>query len=84
MVFATLRGPLFALSDAALLSWRERAGSLHPFRPAPDELSPALAEVAGALEVLRDLHRGRNRRPVADTIARLLEATRAHAGVFSM
>jgi ATP-dependent exoDNAse (exonuclease V) beta subunit len=29
---------------------------------------------------LRDLHRGRNRRPIADTIGRLLSATRAHAG----
>ena len=33
------------------------------------------------MAVLRDLHRGRNRRPIADTIARLLAATRAHAGV---
>src|SRR5690606_17829800 len=31
--------------------------------------------------VLARLHVGRNRRPIADTIARLLEATRAHAGV---
>src|SRR5690242_12141422 len=80
MVFATMKGPLFALSDAALLTWRERAGSLHPFRPAPSELSPALAEVEQALAVLRELHRGRNRRPIAGTIAQLLEATRAHAG----
>ncbi len=80
-VFATLRGPLLALSDAQLLAWRERVGSLHPFRPVPAGLSPALTEVAGCLELLRDLHRGRNRRPVADTIARLLEQTRAHAAL---
>jgi ATP-dependent exoDNAse (exonuclease V) beta subunit len=80
-VFATLRGPFFALDDGALLAWRERLGTLHPFRPVPDELPAPLGEVAGALGVLRDLHRGRNRRPIADTIARLLAATRAHAGL---
>ena len=78
-VFATLRGPLLALSDAALLSWRERVGKLNPFRRVPENLSPALLEVAEGLALLRELHRVRNRRPVADTIARLLEATRAHA-----
>jgi ATP-dependent exoDNAse (exonuclease V) beta subunit len=80
-VFATLRGPLLALSDAALLTWHERVGALHPFRPVPDELPASLGEVADAMALLRDLHRGRNRRPVADTIARLLDATRAHAGL---
>jgi ATP-dependent helicase/nuclease subunit A len=79
-VFATLHGPLFALSDAALITWRERVGALHPFRPVPEELTPSMAEVADGLALLRDLHRGRNRRPVADTIAQLLEGTRAHAG----
>jgi ATP-dependent exoDNAse (exonuclease V) beta subunit len=78
-VFATLRGPLLALSDAALFTWRERVGGLHPFRPVPEDLPASLAEVANALALLRDLHRGRNRRPVAETIAQLLEATRAHA-----
>src|SRR5881296_3052634 len=80
-VFATLRGPLFALGDAALLAFRERQGSLHAFRPVPAELPDPLREVAGALGTLRDLHRGRNRRPIADTIGRLLAATRAHAGL---
>ena len=80
-VFATLRGPLFALGDGALLAFRERFRTLHPFRRVPDDLPPALAEVAAALAVLRDLHRGRNRRPIADTITRLLAATRAHAGL---
>jgi ATP-dependent exoDNAse (exonuclease V) beta subunit len=76
-----LRGPFFALLDAQLLEFRERFGSLHPFRKLPDGLPDHLAEVAGSLAVLRELTRGRNRRPVADTIARLLGATRAHAAV---
>jgi ATP-dependent exoDNAse (exonuclease V) beta subunit len=79
-VFATLRGPLFALTDAQLLSYRTAHSTLHPFRQPLDDLPEASAEVAAALAVLRDLHRGRNRRPIADTIGRLLAATRAHAG----
>jgi ATP-dependent exoDNAse (exonuclease V) beta subunit len=82
-VFATLRGPFFALGDAALLAFRERFTSLHSFRRLPDDLPEPLAEVASALTILRELHRGRNRRPLADTISRLLAATRAHAGVAS-
>jgi ATP-dependent exoDNAse (exonuclease V) beta subunit len=81
MVFATLRGPLMALSDSALLLWRERVGPLHPYRPVPEGLTGPLAEVAEALALLRDLHRRRNRRPVAHTLAELLEATRAHAAL---
>src|SRR5205823_1404602 len=80
-VFATLRGPLFALGDAALLAFRERCRTLHSFRPLPADLRPELREVADALAVLRDLHRGRNRRPISDTIGRLLAATRAPAGI---
>ena len=79
-VFATLKGPLFALSDAQLLSYRDRCVSLHPFKKPPEELPEALVEVVDALTVLRELHRGRNRRPIADTIGRLLATTRAHAG----
>jgi ATP-dependent helicase/nuclease subunit A len=79
-VFATLRGPLFALTDAQLLAYRTAHSTLHPFRQPMDDLPEASAEVAAALAVLRDLHRGRNRRPIADTIGRLLAATRAHAG----
>ncbi len=81
LVFAALRGPFFALSDGALLQFRETLGSLHPFRKIAGDASPQIAEVARALELLRDLHRGRNRRPIAETIARLLSATRAHAGI---
>jgi ATP-dependent helicase/nuclease subunit A len=79
-VFATLRGPLFALTDAQLLAYRSKHSDLNPFRKVADDLPESSAEVAVALSVLRGLHRGRNRRPIADTIGRLLSATRAHAG----
>ena len=61
---------------------RFRAGS--DCRPIPRS-SPARAaprvDCRRALKLLRALHTGRNDRPVADTIWRLLEATRAHAGL---
>ena len=79
MVFATLHGPLFALADAQLLAFRARFKSLHPFRRLDDDLPAPLAEVGAALGVLRDLHRGRNHRPIAETVSRLLGATRAPA-----
>ena len=41
-VFAALRGPVFALSDAALLEFRMTVGSLHPFRKLPDDLPDSL------------------------------------------
>ncbi|MDB5107142.1 MAG: ATP-dependent nuclease, subunit, partial [Candidatus Binatus sp.] len=81
LVFASLRGPIFALGDGALLEFRETLGSLHPFRKFSDDLPPRLKEVTDALAILRDLHRGRNRRPIAETLARVLAETRAHAGI---
>ena len=92
-IFATLRGSLFAIEDAALLEYHQRFGRLHPFR-IPSELGAGdrvddgavdtergrLAPIAEALAVLRDAHRRRNDVPVAETIGRLLETTRAHAG----
>jgi ATP-dependent exoDNAse (exonuclease V) beta subunit len=80
-VFATLRGPFFALTDAALLTFHETVGALHPLRPVPADATEAVREVGDALAVLRDLHLGRHRRPIADTIGRLLAATRAHAAL---
>jgi ATP-dependent exoDNAse (exonuclease V) beta subunit len=86
-VFATLRGPLFALGDAELLAYRAltgrdgRLGPLHPFHAPPPDVPAELAEVVEALAILRELHKKRNRRPFADTIARLLGAVRAHAGL---
>jgi ATP-dependent helicase/nuclease subunit A len=84
-VFATLHGPLFALGDEELLEYhaRVRERSLgHAFHPyhVLEQLPPHLAPIAEALTLLRDLHAGRNYRPVADTIGRLIDATRAHAG----
>ncbi|RWM89502.1 MAG: ATP-dependent deoxyribonuclease subunit A [Mesorhizobium sp.] len=89
-VFATLRGPFFALGDEALLAFRQHVegdGSLKTRRLhsmyAVDRtaLDPAAAEVADALALLRRLHVGRNHRPTAETITMLLEAVRAHAGI---
>ena len=81
-LYGALRGPLFALTDAQLYLWKKRFG-LSPLRPVDDvdALPPELAEVARALGVLRELHLARNRVPLADTIARLLEATGAHAAL---
>ena len=84
-VFAALRGSLFAIGDEELMEYRShgmpegKQRAVHPFR-IPAELSARLEPIAGALELLADLHRGRNRRPIADTINVLLERTRAHAG----
>ncbi|MEP7117822.1 MAG: UvrD-helicase domain-containing protein, partial [Acidobacteriota bacterium] len=78
-VFATLRGPFFAVGEEELLAWHALG---HGFRPyhVPEDAPPALAAVAAALGTLRELNRLRNHRPVADTIGSLIAATRAHAG----
>ncbi|MFO0762643.1 MAG: UvrD-helicase domain-containing protein [Byssovorax sp.] len=88
-VYATLRGPFFALPDEALLAYRAATGDgislglLNPLRHTGELWlrREDTAPVAAALGVLRRLHLGRNRRPIADTIARLLDETRAHAGI---
>ena len=79
-VFATLKGSLFALGDDALLHWRYRVGSFHPFRPRPEDLPDTLAPVADALEFLARLHRRRNRVPAGQILHDLLRSTRALAG----
>jgi ATP-dependent exoDNAse (exonuclease V) beta subunit len=79
-VFATLRGPFFALGDDALLVFRQTFGGFHGMKRQP-ELGALTEPVGDALEILRGLHVGRNRRSIADTVARFLDATRAHAGV---
>jgi ATP-dependent exoDNAse (exonuclease V) beta subunit len=79
-VFATLRGALFAIGDEELLEYRHRyARAFHPFR-IPADLPTHLQPIAAALDLLATLHLRRNRRPVADTISDLFEATRAHVG----
>jgi ATP-dependent exoDNAse (exonuclease V) beta subunit len=93
-VFATLKGSFFAIDDEHLLEYRDRYKGFHPFR-IPAELGGNLGHdlaltaepiaplmpIADALRVLQELHRRRNYRPVADTITRLLESTRAHVGL---
>jgi ATP-dependent helicase/nuclease subunit A len=79
--FATLRGPLFAFTDAELLSYRTICSTLHPFKQPPEDLPESLREVTAAMTILRELHLQRNRRPIADTIQNLLAQTRAHAGL---
>jgi len=79
-VFATLRGSLFAIGDEELFLYRQAHRRLQPFR-IPADLPAAFAPIGDALRLLASLHRGRNQRPVSDTIALLLEATRAHAGL---
>ena len=87
-VYGALRGPLFAVGDEALLEFRERVARLHPFRmpppnpessPESGKIAPHLAPVADGLRLLGELHRRRNLRPVEETVAALLTATRAHA-----
>src|SRR2546425_1096787 len=80
-VFAALKGPLFALGDDALGLFPERHGRLHPLRKRPEAAGAAGAEVFDAPARLRALHLRRNRRPIAETLSRLLDATRAHAGI---
>jgi ATP-dependent exoDNAse (exonuclease V) beta subunit len=79
-VFATLRGSLFAISDATLLRFRHELGRFHAFRKYPPRADGDFQNVTDALGLLAELHRARNRRPIADTVNALLEAVRAHAG----
>src|SRR3954471_1015920 len=84
-VFAALRGSLFAIGDEELLEWKQRFSGFHPFRIPRAEDGPAvpahLEPIRGCLQLLQQLHRRRNYRPVAETIQELLEATRAHVGI---
>ena len=78
-VFAALRGPLFAVAEEELLAWHARYRGFRPFH-VPDDLPAELVAVAEALRTLCELTRLRNHRPVAETVSRLVEVTRAHAG----
>ena len=79
-VFAVLRGSLFAVLDDTLLQFKNAYGRFHPMRELPEDLDAEFAPIREGLRLLRELHRLRNYRPIADTIHGLLEATRAHAG----
>ena len=84
-VFATLRGPLFAVDDETLFAYRHRFRRLHPFRIPPEVVAEEVdgAErflpVTDGLELLARLHRQRNDVPSSRTVGQLLEETRAHA-----
>jgi len=78
-VFATLRGALFAIGDEELLEYHHLHRAFHPFT-VPEELPERLQPIGEALRLLAELHVRRNRRPVADTVTRLLQDTRAHVG----
>jgi ATP-dependent exoDNAse (exonuclease V) beta subunit len=78
-VFATLRGALFGIGDEELLDYHHLARCFHPFR-IPRTLPANLEPVREALQELARLHAGRNGRPAADTVAMLLDHTRAHVG----
>jgi ATP-dependent helicase/nuclease subunit A len=85
-VFATLRGALFAIGDEELLEWRHGFGlPFHPFhwRQALNRLPAETlrgSPIANALDLLQRLHKRRNYVPIADTIQKLLDHTRAHVG----
>ena len=107
-VFATLRGPFFAITDEDLLEWAHRFGRttdkgfkrhvFHPYRvPAvfagdtPAEVEH-LRPIAGALQLLKRMHRHRNSvfadegderewGGASGVLHELLRATRAHVGL---
>jgi ATP-dependent helicase/nuclease subunit A len=78
-VYATLRGSFFALTDESLFVYRHQFKRLHPMRLPRETVASELEPVVKGLTLLAELHRKRNVRQVADTIAALMEATRAHA-----
>ncbi|NVB78384.1 MAG: UvrD-helicase domain-containing protein [Kofleriaceae bacterium] len=84
-VYATLRGPFFSFHDEDLVAYRHARRALNPLALArPDFIAPttdADRAIVAALQILADLHRHRNHRPIAATLSRLLAETRAHAGV---
>ena len=67
-MFATLRGPFFAIGDEALLIFRQQVGDNGDLKAGPQsgahdrsrDVNPAAIEVADALDALRLLHVGRN------------------------
>jgi ATP-dependent helicase/nuclease subunit A len=78
-VFALLKGTLFAVLDDTLLRFRTAYGRFNPFTELPPDLGPEFHPIRDAFDLIKDLHRARNSVPIADTLNRLLESTRAHA-----
>src|ERR1019366_648073 len=67
-VFAVLRGSLFAVPDDALLRFKNAHGRFHPMMDLADGIAAEFAPIREGLLLLRELHRRRNYRPIADTI----------------
>ncbi|MEX1127529.1 MAG: UvrD-helicase domain-containing protein [Vicinamibacterales bacterium] len=81
-VFATLRGSLFAIGDEELMAWKYRFKRRFTlFVPREASEAPECQAIVEALDVLRGLHRQRNRVSIADTIQQLVSATRAHVAL---
>ena len=80
-VFAMLRGAFFSLGDDLLLEYRAAAGAFSLWRPAPADRANRFGAVREAREIILELHRARNLRPIAETLALALAKTRAHAGI---
>jgi len=78
-VYAALYGSLFSIDARLLFAYRGQFQKLHPFR-VPEKVPEGLEPVKRALELVQSLSRERNRRPVAETVNALLDATRAYAG----
>lgn len=76
-LYATLRGALFAIEDADLFLYKQQHRFLSYTRIPTEHDEPA-AKIITALHVLADLHKTRNHYPIAATISRLMERTRAH------
>jgi len=77
-LYAALRGTLFAIKDADLFEYRHAHKRLHIFR-IPDATAVHLQPIVQALAFLKGVHLLRNYRPIAETLALLLDHTRAHA-----
>jgi ATP-dependent exoDNAse (exonuclease V) beta subunit len=75
LVYATLKGLLFGLSDELLLGWHLRFGGLRPLSPPITALPARFEPVAAALRLLAELHRSRNRLSPGETLQRLLDET---------
>lgn len=80
-VYAFLRGPLLGVSDEELLCFRHDFARFNPLQSFDDPERAKHPAVIDGLELLGGLSLERNRRPVADTVERLLSETRAHASL---
>jgi len=80
-VYAVLRGPLVGFNDDVLLEYKQRVGTLSPWRKPAEALEGELASVTEVLGLLRSLHRARNAEPIASTLGEFFRVVRMHAGI---